>query len=49
MSIEQDQERAVKRFRTRQEHIYHSEDVFAKKKEHRELTLGGVGLDGCMC
>lgn len=24
----------MKRFRTRQEHIYHSEDMFSDKKQH---------------
>ncbi|OBT89785.1 hypothetical protein VE02_01385 [Pseudogymnoascus sp. 03VT05] len=39
VSIEQDQERAVKRFRTRQEHVYHSEDMFSEKKQHHEEVV----------
>lgn len=39
----------MKRFRTRQEHVQHSEDMFAAKKQHREWIFGGRGLDECMC
>ncbi|OBT93120.1 hypothetical protein VE01_09200 [Pseudogymnoascus verrucosus] len=39
MSLAKDEERAVKRFRTRQEHVFHSEDKFSKKKEHHEEVV----------
>ncbi|KFY20090.1 hypothetical protein V491_03995 [Pseudogymnoascus sp. VKM F-3775] len=39
VSLAKDQERAVKRFRTRQEHVYHSEDMFSDKKQHYEKVV----------
>ncbi|KFY22655.1 hypothetical protein V493_06433 [Pseudogymnoascus sp. VKM F-4281 (FW-2241)] len=39
VSIAQDEERAVKRFRTRQVHIRHSEDMFSAKKQHHEKVV----------
>ncbi|KFY49191.1 hypothetical protein V495_00657 [Pseudogymnoascus sp. VKM F-4514 (FW-929)] len=35
----QDSPRAVKRFKTRQEHVYHSEDMFSQKKQHYEKVV----------
>ncbi|KFZ20431.1 hypothetical protein V502_03174 [Pseudogymnoascus sp. VKM F-4520 (FW-2644)] len=39
VSLAKDQERAVKRFRTRQEHVQHSEDMFSAKKQHHEKVV----------
>ncbi|KFY36090.1 hypothetical protein V494_05324 [Pseudogymnoascus sp. VKM F-4513 (FW-928)] len=39
VSLARDEERAVKRFRTRQMHVYHSEDGFATKKQHYETVV----------
>ncbi|OBT70094.1 hypothetical protein VE03_00634 [Pseudogymnoascus sp. 23342-1-I1] len=39
VSLAKDQERAVKRFRTRQAHVYHSEDMFSAKKQHHEKVV----------
>ncbi|ELR05323.1 hypothetical protein GMDG_07306 [Pseudogymnoascus destructans 20631-21] len=44
VSLAQDEERAAKRFRTRQEHVYHSEDKFSKKKNTMRRWLWRLNL-----
>ena len=39
VSHDSDRERAVKRFKTREAHIGHSEEEFAKKREHLQKVV----------
>jgi hypothetical protein len=39
VSYSEDQSRATKRFKTRREHVLHSEEMFEAKKQHCKLVM----------
>lgn len=48
VSYSEDQSRATKRFKTRREHVLHSEEMFEAKKQHCKLGMGFGLFSGCV-